>query len=367
MLTEKIRVLHVIARFNIGGTARYLAHLLPELENAGVDTLLATGCVQKGEVEDSILTNLKFVRIENLGRRINIKQDVASFFRIRRVIKNYRPNLIQTHTFKAGLLCRLMFFRIPKAHTYHGHLLTDPEFSKSQKKVMICIEKLLAIFAKKLIVTGQQVATDLLINGVGIPNQYISIPGQGQLKDVLPREAARRNIGLGNEFTILWAARVVPVKNPKLLVEIANLMPNCKFLMAGDGLELDSIRLSAPPNLVILGFIDVKDIIMAADVYLSTSLNEGIPYSIIEAQSVGIPTVAVNAGALAEIISDGINGFLVEPIASKIVERLSKLQNNPELLEELSAATFQVAPENHQQCDLLNRHIEVYAEILKRN
>jgi len=367
MPTEKLKVLHVIARFNIGGTARYLGTLLPDLEVKDSDPKLLVGGVQRGEVEDSSLANLSFTRIESLGRRIDLIADTKSYFRIRRIIKEYEPHLIHSHTFKAGLLCRLMYFGIPKVHTFHSHLLTDPEFSKLQLKAIVGIEKILAIFTKKIIVTGWSVATDLLSVGVGVPNQYVSIPGESRLTDLLPREAARKNLRLGNEFTILWSARVAPVKNPRLLVQVAELMPDCKFLMAGDGIELDAISKSAPPNLIILGFVDIKDIVMAGDVFLSTSLNEGIPYSVLEAQSGFLPVVAIKAGAISEIVEDAINGYLVAPDAEEIVDKLQKLRLNSELIERMKSNLRAASSNKLPGTSFSDKHVELYREVLNRN
>jgi glycosyltransferase involved in cell wall biosynthesis len=366
MPTGYIKVLHVIARLNIGGTARYLDRLLPELEAKNINVLLAVGRIQSGEVEDSSLSNLRFRRIENLGRRISPLADFKAYLDLRQVVKEYKPDLIHSHTFKAGLLSRIMFFRIPKVHTFHGHLLTDPEFSSTQKKIIINIEKILARFAQKLIVTGKQVSVDLIKHNVGREDQFISIPGESYFTDSIPREIARKALNLDNRFTILWLARVVPVKNPKLLVEVAGLMPDCTFLMAGDGIELDSIKLIAPPNLNILGFIDAKDILLAGDVFLSTSLNEGIPYSILEAKSAGLPIVAVKAGALHELISDGVDGFLVEPNSDEIVVKLRKLQKDPDLLESMCMKAKEAILNNSPKIDFSIKHVELYREILKR-
>jgi glycosyltransferase involved in cell wall biosynthesis len=364
MPIETLRVLHVIARFNIGGTAKYLANLIPELEQRKLDAHLAVGRIQSGEVEDSNLAKLNFTRIENLGRRINVLADIKSYFELRKIVKDFKPDLIHTHTFKAGLVGRLMFFGIPKVHTFHGHLLTDPEFSRFQIKTVLVIERFLALFTRNLLVTGQQVATDLLAVGVGRADQYASIPGQIQVVSTLPREIARKNLGLEAEFTILWSARVVPVKNPKLLVEVAQMMPECTFIMAGDGVALESIISTAPQNLRVLGFVDVGEILSAADVFLSTSLNEGIPYSILEAQSVGLPVVAVRAGALSELISDGANGYLVASNPTEIVEKIRDIQTNPQLHRSMKVKAKEGVMPELESYNFAQSHLDVYREIL---
>ncbi len=364
MPTETLRILHVIARFNIGGTARYLANLLPELESQNLDTKLAVGRVQEGEIEDSSLAKLNTVRVESLGRRINLVGDTRSYVRLRRIIREYKPDVIHSHTFKAGVLCRLMHFGIPKVHTFHGHLLTDPEFSRFQIRLIVFFERFLALFTRKLLVTGQQVATDLLAVRIGTADQYVSVPGQIQAFSALPREIARKNLGLVAEFTILWSARVAPVKNPKLLVEVARMMPECAFIMAGGGIELESIISTAPENLRILGFVEVRELLLAADVFLSTSLNEGIPYSILEAQSVGLPVVAVRAGALSELISDGVNGYLVDSNSIEIVEKIRSIQTNPQFHSSMKVPAKESVKPELEPYNFAQSHLDVYREIL---
>ena len=127
MHTRNLRVLHVIARMNVGGTARYLGNLLPTLKIKGVEVLLAVGHVQQNEVEDSILEELPFRRIESMGRAISPFHDLKSLLQLKKLIREFQPDIIHSHTFKAGLLSRILFPRIPKIHTFHGHLLADPE------------------------------------------------------------------------------------------------------------------------------------------------------------------------------------------------------------------------------------------------
>ena len=88
MHTEKPRVLHVIARFNVGGTARYLDNLIPGLSEH-FETLLAVGHVQGYEIEDSRLEKIDFVRIEHLGRRINPIRDFQAYVELRKTVKQF--------------------------------------------------------------------------------------------------------------------------------------------------------------------------------------------------------------------------------------------------------------------------------------
>jgi glycosyltransferase involved in cell wall biosynthesis len=323
MHTEKPRVLHVIARFNVGGTARYLDHLIPGLEDQ-FKILLAVGRIQGHEIEDSKLEKIDFVRIEHLGRRINPTQDFRAYLELRKLVKQFRPQIIHSHTFKAGVLARLMFFRIPKVHTFHGHLMSDPEFSKRALQVIINIERRLAKVSKKLITVGEQVSKDLLQVGVGKPGQYISIASEGQQLNFLSRQEARTRLNIHEDsHVVLWMARMAPVKNPSLALEVARLLPKVNFLMAGGGELFKQIKEQAPPNVQLLSWVNAADVIPAADIFLSTSLNEGVPYSLLEVLSAGVPIIAVESGAIAEILVQGVNGILTSQEAAEIAPSIS--------------------------------------------
>jgi glycosyltransferase involved in cell wall biosynthesis len=365
MPTEKPRVLHVIARYNIGGTARYLNNLLPKL-TSDVDALLAVGHVQGNEIEDSSLEEIEFVRIENLGRRIELIDDFRAYLQLRKVVKNFKPQIIHSHTFKAGVLSRLMFFKTPKVHTFHGHLMSDPEFSRRALQVIVNIERRLAKLTKRIITVGEQVTTDLLNVGVGKKSQYISIASEGAKLSFLTREEARKVMKLDQDVPIvLWMARMAPVKNPGLALEVARLLPEVNFLMAGGGDLFEETKANAPKNVSLLGWIDAAEVIPAADVFLSTSLNEGVPYSLIEVQSCGIPIVAVDSGAISEIITDGVSGVLTKPDSGEIAMQLKSL-----LSDKLRIASMGSEAQKHRETMsdkplMADAHKTLYEKILR--
>jgi glycosyltransferase involved in cell wall biosynthesis len=365
MPTEKPRVLHVIARFNVGGTARYLDNLLPGLAEH-FETLLAIGHVQGREIEDSRLEKLNFVRIEHLGRKISPIQDFQAYLELRRSVKQFKPQIIHSHTFKAGVLARLMFFRIPKVHTFHGHLMSDPEFSRLALQVIINFERWLAKVTRKLITVGEQVSKDLLQVGVGKPHQYISIASEGQGLNFASRKDARTALNIHLEApVVLWMARMAPVKNPSLALEVAGLLPNVTFLMAGGGELFDQIEDQAPTNVRLLSWVDAADVIPAADVFLSTSLNEGIPYSLLEVLSAGVPIIAVKSGAIAEVIENGLNGFLTSREPTEIAEEVINLLSNPELRQVVGNNSRESSVLRFQTKKSALTHVSIYKILSK--
>jgi glycosyltransferase involved in cell wall biosynthesis len=364
MYTEKPRVLHVIARFNVGGTARYLDNLLPGLTE-DFEILLAVGRIQGHEIEDSRLRKIDFVRIENLGRRIEPIRDLRAYLELRKTVKRFQPQIIHSHTFKAGLLARLMFFRIPKVHTFHGHLMGDPEFSKRALQVIINIERRLAKVTKKLITVGEQVSKDLLQVGVGKPQQYISIASEGQNLNFISRESARAKLSIDPDTpVVLWMARMAQVKNPALCLEVARLLPTINFLMAGGGELFDQIKDQAPTNVQLLSWIDPAEVIPAADVFLSTSLNEGVPYSLLEVLSAGVPVVAVDSGAIAEIIENGVNGFLSSNEPVEIVYLINTFFENSVVKKAVERSALESGMFRAQKKEMVPTHISIYNKMI---
>jgi glycosyltransferase involved in cell wall biosynthesis len=364
MHTDKPKVLHVIARFNVGGTARYLDNLIPGLTEH-FETLLAVGHVQGHEIEDSRLEKMDFVRIEHLGRRINPIQDFRAYLELRRTVKQFKPQIIHSHTFKAGLLSRLMFFRIPKIHTFHGHLLSDPEFSRRALQVIVNIERRLAKVTKTLITVGEQVSKDLLQVGVGNPHQYISIASEGQSLNFISREAARAKLNIHPDTpVVLWMARMAPVKNPSLALEVARQLPEINLLMAGGGELFDQIKEQAPPNVRLLSWVDAADVIPAADIFLSTSLNEGVPYALLEVLSAGVPVVAIESGAIAEIIESGENGILTSRDPTEIAIQISNLFSNPTRRLRAGQSAVDSNARSSEVEKMAPTHLNLYSEIL---
>jgi glycosyltransferase involved in cell wall biosynthesis len=292
-------------------------------------------------------------------------QDLRAYLELRQTVKDFKPQIIHSHTFKAGLLSRLMFFRIPKIHTFHGHLMGDPEFSRRALKVIINIERRLAKVTKTLITVGEQVSRDLLQVGVGKPHQYISIASEGQSLNFISRKAARVKLNIHPDTPVVqWMARMAPVKNPALALEVARLLPTVTFLMAGGGELFGQIKVQAPPNVQLLSWVDAANVIPAADIFLSTSLNEGVPYSLLEVLSAGVPVVAVESGAIAEIIVNGANGILSSQNPTEIANQVSGLLLDPPQRLALGQSAHNSSSSSAQTKKMLPDHISLYTEIV---
>jgi glycosyltransferase involved in cell wall biosynthesis len=363
--SSQITVLHVIARLNVGGTARYLTQLAEHLPNHNVKIVIASGYVQGEEVEDPSASQFKIIRIPSLGRAINLIADYKAYKELKRVVADLKPDLIHTHTFKAGLIGRIRNLGVPVVHTFHGHLFTDPEFKGVKGTVIRLIEKYLAPRSHSLVTVGVGVAQDLIKKGIGVRSQYRSIaPGVLPL-DVTKRSKAFKNVNLTDDgkFVVGWIARMTGVKNPQRALEIAQQIPNLHFVMAGGGDLLDSIKAKAGNNVSVVGWQDARDVFGACDLVLSTSENEGMPVALIEAQLAGLPVVATNVGAVAEVVDSGATGWVVATDNAALVHAIRKVVDSPDKGKDMGQAAATRAQKLFSVDRMITAHVDLYRSI----
>lgn len=334
------KVLIVIARLNVGGTAQYINETVKALIENGHEVLVATGYVQGAEIEDEITNQISVTRIRSLGRRISPINDYKARADLKNLIKDFNPDVIYSHTFKAGFLVRTLKVKVPVVHAFHGHLIDEPELAGVKVRIVMLIEKLLAHRARFLVTVGLRVANELLESGVGKREQYISIaPGVRPL-NLQDRDDCLREFGLSDETRpiVAWLARVVPVKGPHRVLELARRIPEAKFVLVGGGELLESIRARAPENLSVLGWQKAEKVWSIADLGISTSENEGMPVALIEAQLAAIPIVAMDVGSVAEVIEDKISGYIFEEFKEEYFEAVRRLIRDRELRDSMGRA-----------------------------
>jgi glycosyltransferase involved in cell wall biosynthesis len=361
-----VRVLHVIARLNVGGTARYITRLAEELPKNNIETFIATGLVQGSEQEDSSAKKLNVIRIPSLGRQINPIKDHFAFKQLLAVVRDIKPDILHTHTFKAGYVGRIKTDEINKAagkrvkfvHTFHGHLFDDPEFSGLKSLIITSFERRFAMRTDAIVAVGAQVARELLQREIGQPKQFINIPpGVDPLK--IPNSKPRKKITIG------WIARVTGVKNPLRALEIAKLFPDAQFLIAGGGEMLEQVTAKAPKNTKVLGWTDAAKLFADSDIILSTSENEGMPIALIEAQLASKPVVATNVGGVAEVVISNKTGFVTRKNTEELAKALEKLINSKALRTAQGKAAKAHATKAFSVEKMIKAHVSLYKKLAK--
>jgi glycosyltransferase involved in cell wall biosynthesis len=362
-----MRVLHVIARLNVGGTARYITQLASELPKHGIETFVATGFVQGAEVEDESAQSIDLIRVPAMGRSIRPIKDHLARKQLDKIIRDVKPDIIHTHTFKAGYVIRMKKQSVPVIHTFHGHLLDDPEFSGFKSKIIVELERKFAEGSAKLVTVGRRVADELLEQKIGYRAQFVNIPPGVVSLSVTSKQQALKNLNLENDGKVLvgWIARVTGVKNPMRALEVADAMPDTNFVMAGGGDLLDQVRAKAPANVRVIGWAEAADVFGAADIILSTSENEGMPVALIEAQLAGKPVVATDVGSVSEVILNHETGIVTNKNVGSIASALESLIIDKARREEMGRLATARAQALFSVERMINAHIALYKSIVK--
>jgi len=359
-----IKVLHIIARMNVGGTARYVSKVVEAIPGS----VLATGLVQGSEVEDPCVADMKVIRIPHMGRKISPLNDLRALVEIYKVVRAFDPDIIHTHTFKAGLLGRsLPGGNYKRVHTFHGHLFGDQSLSDRAKGMITFAEKFLANRTALLISVGKKVGEELREAEIGLDQDWLSIaPGVNALPSH-PESDARKELGLPQEELLVgWMARVTSVKNPQLLLDVAALLPEVTFVMAGGGDLLDEIAAKAPSNVKVIGWADASLFWSAVDLAISTSDNEGMPIALIEAQLAGVPVIATDVGSNSEVIEDGVTGIVTAKSAQELAGAVSKLVTDSGLRGSMGKAAVVRAQKEFGMERMITAHTTAYEALLRR-
>lgn len=337
---------------NIGGPSYHVVNCTKELCNFGYETRLLSGMPNNNEGSMLHLAkenNISVKIIDGLGRAISPINDLKALLQIIKEIKEFKPQIIHTHTTKAGILGRLaaLICGVPHIyHTYHGNVFKG-YFSKLFTQSIIGIERIFATFSTNIIALTPNLAEEL--------QQLLRLKNLGKIKIIplgldlkrfldKPRKSTnwRESIGLTQEEILIGiVARLVPIKNHSLLVSSMNILtksfPNLHLAIIGMGEEEDNLRaltneLNLTEKIHFCGISNkMEDIYSDLDLLVLCSKNEGTPVVIIEALAAGCPVAATNVGGVAELFQNSKSGFLLpleeKAFTNKLFEILKTIKN----------------------------------------
>lgn len=320
--TRRIRVLIIIARLNIGGSAIQALSIAHHFNRGGFKSLLVVGRPLPQEGDMNYLAEdlqVKPLLIRSLSRNINPLGDFFAFLRILYIILKFRPDIVHTHTAKGGALGRLAAFLagVPAiVHTFHGHTLRS-YFGKSKTKIFSSIERFLSRITDTVVTISPSQHRDLVKVLKVIPKKRAAVIRFGI--DIAPFLGTEKETGrIRSELSIPQDAPVVtivgrlyPVKDHALFLRSsATLLQRRKdphFLVVGDGelraeLERLCAELGITGSVRFLGWRrDLPAIYADSDIIAVTSLNEGTPVSLIEGMACGKPIVATAVGGVPDL------------------------------------------------------------------
>lgn len=336
---DKFGIVRIIARLNVGGPARHVVWLTKALQNNEYRSTLIAGTVPEGEEDMSYFAaenQVAPVYIEEMSRELSPK-DVISLWKVYRCIRREKPDVIHTHTAKAGTIGRVAGFfyrwltpktligkprRVALVHTYHGHVFHS-YYGDKKTKVFLFIEKTLArIATDKIVVISRQQFNEIHHRfGVGAKKQFEIIPLGIDLEPFAAAEAKkdllRREIGIEKEKLIIgFVGRLTEIKNVEMLIDAVEKIaakddesfPPFVCVIIGDGHLRESLEKKVADaelqNVIsFLGSRSDTDVFYAGlDIVALTSLNEGTPLSLIEAMANGKAVVSTAVGGVIDLL-----------------------------------------------------------------
>lgn len=341
--TKRIKVLRMIARLNIGGPAIHVHLLSKGLNTARFESTLVTGVISPQEGDMSYLFDqaTKTIVIPELQREISFKMDIKSIVKIFRALIREKPDIVHTHTAKAGTSARLAalaynLFRgrkVRAVHTFHGHIF-EGYFSKGKSMFFVLIERVLAKITDSIVAISKTQKEDLSEKYHIAPAEKIKTIELGFdlnpfLNAAVKKGHFRKLKGIAHDTLLIGIiGRLVPIKNHKMFLLVAkkllamNLKVDIKFLIIGDGelrgeLEIFCRQQGLSEYVEFCGWIrDVSIVYADLDILTLTSLNEGTPVSIIEAMAASVPVIATDVGGVRDLLGEpdsrsASNGFLL--------------------------------------------------------
>jgi len=347
----------------MGGPALHVAYLTAGLRERGYDTTLVAGTLARGEDSMAFVAEglgVEVVSIPELGREISPLRDLFATIRLAGLIRRERPQILHTHTAKAGTVGRVAALLAGRArppivvHTFHGHVLRG-YFGPVRSRFFRFLERWLARHTTALVAVSPQVRDDLVALGVAAPEKFTVVRLGIELDervgaDANGREETRRYLGIPpDRFAVGWVGRMTPVKRTENVLDGFKRLRargiDATLCLVGDGpdragLERRAHELGIVKDTLFLGYQeDVGPLYAAFDALVLPSGNEGTPVSVIEALAAETPVVATRVGGVPDVVRDGEDGFLVEPGDSEVfAERLAELARDPALRERFGAA-----------------------------
>jgi glycosyltransferase involved in cell wall biosynthesis len=384
-------VLRVIARLNVGGPALHVSYLSSELDKIGYETMLVAGRVGPGEGSMEYVPEelgVHPVYVPELQRSISPLLDTSAIKSLRGLIREFRPDILHTHTAKAGAAGRMAAVLSGRArplavvHTFHGHVLRG-YFGQAQTAAFLQVERRLAAVSDALIAVSPEVRDDLIRLGVATPERVtvvrLGLDLTGRVTAAPgARDEVRAELGIdGDRFVIGWFGRMTEIKRADDLLRAFALARaeglDADLLLVGDGPLAPGLRALAEEVGIagctrFLGYReDVGRLYAACDTVVLTSANEGTPVSLIEALAARRPVLATDVGGVADVVRDGRTGLLVEPgDLQGLAGGLVRLAGDPGLRAAFGEAGHADVLERYSIPRLVGDIDRLYRELLSR-
>ena len=298
------------------------------------------------------------IRVRNFERSIDPRHDLGAFVELRKIADKVKPDLIHLHSSKAGVLGRWAFDgkKIPLFYTPHGYSFLMSNYNATKRLSYKMVEKLSAVRRCTTISCseGEHKETLSLTKNARFVNNGINVEEMQRMMD---------SIGSceNEEFTVFTLGRICYQKNPGLFNEIAEKLPDVRFVWIGDGELRDMIT---APNIEVTGWMNREEALrrsMASDVFVLTSLWEGLPMSLLESMYMEKLCLVNDVIGSRDVIQTGVNGYVCRN-ADEFVAAIRGILEDPEKAARMTAQARKDIIEKYNTRVMAEKYREIYEE-----
>jgi len=387
-LERKIKVAHIITRMIMGGSEENTLFTVEGLDKERYELDLIVG----NEFREDILNNIKeknfkIIQVKGLKAPFNFLYDLIILFELIKLLKRGHYDIVHTHTTKTGILGRIAA-RVNKVpiiiHGLHGSAFGAFN-SRISNWALIFFERLTGKFTNAYISVSDILSKKYIKEGLGIKAKYFTIYSGMDLdkfynvRKRIVREVKLSELGINSKsFVIGNVGRLEAVKGHKYLIdafkkinEERQLIP-LKLLIIGDGAEKNNLEnyvkeLNLEGKVIFTGYReDVEELMAVMDIFVLSSLREGLPRVLVQAAAVGIPLIAFNVDGVPEIVKNNYNGFLVRPKdVDQLTDSIIRYVDNKELINLYGQRGREFVKGKWSIEDMVNKIDKVYQSLIR--
>jgi glycosyltransferase involved in cell wall biosynthesis len=352
--TERIRVLLVITRLELGGAQRVVLHTARELDRRIFDVALCWGPGDLLDDEAVAIRNLERIPVQTLIRPVAPISDLRALFSLRSAVRSFQPQVVHTHSSKAGILGRLAarLEGVSTVHTVHGFGFTPLQTAPTRFLYRVA-EKTMARLTDHFVMVSETDRLSGIEMGLFAPDKATVIRAAidlGRFQAAADGDTVRERLGIPIGVPLVTQiGNFKPQKAPLDFVRVAAAIqpthPDAWFVMVGDGPVREPAQrlareLGVGDRMVFSGWWkDVPGLLAASTVSVLTSRHEGLPCSVVESLAAGVPVVATAVDGTVEVVRSGDNGLLAPAgDITGLAQSIGRLLADPDLRARMAAA-----------------------------
>ncbi|MBI4713235.1 MAG: glycosyltransferase family 4 protein [Planctomycetes bacterium] len=389
-----IKVVHIITRFILGGAQENtLLTVIGLNKNPKYKVTLVTGPAigPEGELIERVKqNNIDLIIIDQMRRNIYPRKDLITFVKLFFLLRRLRPDIVHTHSAKAGILgriaARLAGVKIV-IHTVHGLPFHPYQFNLANI-FYIALERFTALFTTKFITVADAMTEQSLKAKVGSREMYTTIYSAMELDKFRPAvdaDSVRKSLGLSEDDKVIGTiARLAKLKGHHYLLKIAeqviSKVSQAKFLFVGDGNLKEQILKEVKDRgligrVIFTGLVEpdrIPSLIEAMDVLVHPSLREGLARALPQALALGKPVISFDIDGAREVVLNGKTGFLIVPPSNQdetaalknLAESIIYLLQHPDEASKMGKAGQELVQRNFNADYMVERIQKVYKQEL---